>query len=168
MITCHKVFNVWSKTTLLSVWPGDAKRLDPPARLVLIHAESPRPCWLFNCGGPGANLPCTRPPEAWAGGGRGCVEGGMEAGRASGVFILALLCSATPPCAFPAVVSASCLRVEFLSPVWPQVLKGMTQVLVCCLRMFLLPAIVGDRTPMAGTRSGSIPVPFSHSAAQSP
>ena len=28
MITCHNVFNVWPKTTLLPLWPGDAKRLD--------------------------------------------------------------------------------------------------------------------------------------------
>ena len=31
MITCHNVFNVWPKTTLLlPVWPRDAKRLDTP------------------------------------------------------------------------------------------------------------------------------------------
>ena len=32
MITCHNVFNVWPKTTLLlPVWPRDTKRLDAPA-----------------------------------------------------------------------------------------------------------------------------------------
>ena len=31
MITCHNVFNVWPKTTLLlPVWSRDAKRLDTP------------------------------------------------------------------------------------------------------------------------------------------
>ena len=28
VITCHNVFNMWPKTTLLPVWPRDAKRLD--------------------------------------------------------------------------------------------------------------------------------------------
>ena len=32
MITCHNVFHVWPKTTLLlPVWPRDAKSLDTPA-----------------------------------------------------------------------------------------------------------------------------------------
>ena len=30
VITCHSVFNVWPKTTLLPVWPRDAKSLDTP------------------------------------------------------------------------------------------------------------------------------------------
>ena len=30
MITCHNVFNVWPKITLLPVWPRDAKRWDTP------------------------------------------------------------------------------------------------------------------------------------------
>ena len=29
---CHNVFNVWPKTTLLPVWPRDAKRLEAPGR----------------------------------------------------------------------------------------------------------------------------------------
>ena len=29
MMTCHKVFNTWPKTTLLPVWPRDAKRWAP-------------------------------------------------------------------------------------------------------------------------------------------
>ena len=33
MITCHNVFNVWPKTTLLPVGPRDAKRLDVPVRV---------------------------------------------------------------------------------------------------------------------------------------
>ena len=33
MIMCHNVFNVWPKTTLLPVWPRDAKRLDIPGNL---------------------------------------------------------------------------------------------------------------------------------------
>ena len=32
MITCHNVFNVSPKTTLLPVWPRDANRLDSPGR----------------------------------------------------------------------------------------------------------------------------------------
>ena len=32
VITCQNVFNVWPKTTLLLVWPRDAKRLDIPGR----------------------------------------------------------------------------------------------------------------------------------------
>ena len=30
MIMCRGVFNVWPETTLLPVWPRDAKRLDTP------------------------------------------------------------------------------------------------------------------------------------------
>ena len=30
VITCHNVFNVWPKTTLLPVWPRDGKSLDTP------------------------------------------------------------------------------------------------------------------------------------------
>ena len=32
VITCRNVFNVWPKTTLLPVWPRDAKRPDTPGR----------------------------------------------------------------------------------------------------------------------------------------
>ena len=34
MIICHSVFNVWPKTTVLPVWPRDAKRLDTPGRVL--------------------------------------------------------------------------------------------------------------------------------------
>ena len=30
VITCHSVFNVWPKTTLLPMWPRDTNRLDTP------------------------------------------------------------------------------------------------------------------------------------------
>ena len=40
MITCHSVFNVWPKTTLLlPVWPRDAKKLDIPGRGFELEAE---------------------------------------------------------------------------------------------------------------------------------
>ena len=32
VIMCHSVFSVWPKTTLLPVWPSNAKRLDTPER----------------------------------------------------------------------------------------------------------------------------------------
>ena len=32
VITCHNVFNLWTKTTLLPVWSRDANRLDSPGR----------------------------------------------------------------------------------------------------------------------------------------
>ena len=31
-ITCHNVFNVWPKTTLLLLWHRDAKMLDNPSK----------------------------------------------------------------------------------------------------------------------------------------
>ena len=34
MITCHDVFNVWPKTTLLPVWLRDATRLHTPSRVL--------------------------------------------------------------------------------------------------------------------------------------
>ena len=36
MITCCDVFNMWPKTTLLSVRPREAKRLDTPASIEVI------------------------------------------------------------------------------------------------------------------------------------
>ena len=33
VITCLNVFNVRPKTTLIPVWPRDAKRLNTPARV---------------------------------------------------------------------------------------------------------------------------------------
>ena len=42
VITCHNVFNVWSKTTLLPVWPSDAKSLD----ILLLQTVSQS---LFDC-----------------------------------------------------------------------------------------------------------------------
>ena len=38
VITCHSVFNVWPKTTLLPVWCRDAKRLDTPDTLSCFHS----------------------------------------------------------------------------------------------------------------------------------
>lgn len=101
-----------------------------------------------------------------------CVWGGRAGGGRQSLwgllFTQALLCLCRCPHTFPAVLAASCLGVEFLSPVWPRALDRMTQILVCCLRVFSLPAAVGDGLPTAGTGSGSIPAPVSPSAAQCP
>ena len=41
MITCHSVFNVWPKITLLlPVWPRDAKSLDTPEEGVMLSEIS--------------------------------------------------------------------------------------------------------------------------------
>ena len=45
VITCHNVFNVGPKTTLLPVWPGDAKRSDTPYRIFLLEAMLPAQGW---------------------------------------------------------------------------------------------------------------------------
>ena len=44
MITCRNIFNVWSKTTLLSVWPRDVIRLDIPGtpQFLTLSSFTPR------------------------------------------------------------------------------------------------------------------------------
>lgn len=55
----------------------------------------------------------------------------------SAVYPIPFLCP--PPLCFSSMVSTSYPGAEFLSPLLPWVLDGMTELLGCCLRMFLLP-----------------------------
>ena len=48
LLTYCNIFNVWPKTTLLPVWPRDAKRLDTPAPL--LTAEDPEISDPSSCG----------------------------------------------------------------------------------------------------------------------
>ena len=72
VITCHNVFNMWPKTTLLPVWPRDAKRLDTLLQAVAVRKNTfsnyfclPKYYCIFR------TIRCTSPPNL--GGKWGCV-----------------------------------------------------------------------------------------------